>query len=48
MGLNYTRGIPAREHYVPVHDPPGANGKAVYSSIKENLETWVDGGYKPS
>src|SRR4051794_29147860 len=34
--------------YVPVHDPPGADSKAVYSSINDNLKTWVDGGYKPS
>ena len=35
-------------HYVPVHDPGGADSEAVYASIKNNLKTWVDGGYKPS
>ncbi len=34
--------------YVTVHDPSGADSKAVYASIKKNLKTWVDGGYKPS
>lgn len=34
--------------YVPVHDPSGADSKAVYASIKDNLKTWVDDGYKPS
>jgi hypothetical protein len=35
-------------HYVPVHDPWGANSKAVYASINNNLKSWVDSGYKPS
>ncbi|MCP4383098.1 MAG: TIR domain-containing protein [Hyphomicrobiales bacterium] len=34
--------------YVPVHNPSGADSKAVYASIKNNLATWVNGGYKPS
>ncbi len=34
--------------YVPVHNPAGADSKAVYASIMNNLKIWVDGGYKPS
>jgi hypothetical protein len=34
--------------YVPVHDPSGADGKAVYASIKDNLQAWADSGFKPS
>lgn len=33
--------------YVPVHNPAGADSKAVYASIQKNLKTWVEGGYKP-
>lgn len=34
--------------YVPVYDPLGADSQAVYNTIKANLKSWVDGGYKPS
>lgn len=34
--------------YVPVYDPSGADSKAVYATIKQNLETWAASGYKPS
>ena len=28
--------------YVPLHDPSGSNSKAVYATIKNNIEAWVD------
>lgn len=34
--------------YVPLYSPSGSNSQAVYSSIKENLTTWVDSAYKRS
>ena len=34
--------------YVPVFDPSGTDSRAVYASIKNNIKTWVDRGYKPS
>jgi hypothetical protein len=32
--------------YVTLHNPAGADSKAVYASIKNNLRNWVDSGYK--
>lgn len=34
--------------YVPIYDPSGADSKAVYASISNNLKKWADDGYKPS
>lgn len=34
--------------YVALHDPVGANSKAVYDSINKNLKAWVDNAYKPA
>lgn len=34
--------------YVTLHNPAGADSKAVYASIKANLKTWVQGAYKRS
>ena len=32
--------------YVKLHDPPGADSKAVYASIQASLNGWIDGAYK--
>jgi MTH538 TIR-like domain (DUF1863). len=32
--------------YVTLHNPAGADSKAVYASIKANLKAWADGAYK--
>lgn len=32
--------------FVPVHDPAGADSKAVYNTISSNIKAWADGGYK--
>lgn len=32
--------------YVPVHNPAGADSKAIYNTIKSNLKSWADSGYK--
>ena len=34
--------------YVVLHDPSGSNSKAVYATIKNNIEGWVDGAAKKS
>lgn len=34
--------------YVPVFDPAGADSKQVYTTIQNNLEHWVNQGYKTS
>jgi hypothetical protein len=34
--------------YVTLHSPPGTDSRAVYASIKANLNTWVNGAYKRS
>lgn len=34
--------------YVPLHNPAGTTSQAVYSSIKNNLASWVAGAYKRS
>jgi MTH538 TIR-like domain (DUF1863) len=32
--------------YVPLHNPAGSTSQEVYSSIRANIEAWVDSGYK--
>ena len=34
--------------YIPLHDPVGRDSQQVYSSISDNLKTWVSGAYKRS
>ncbi len=34
--------------YVPVHDPVGADSKAVYNTIENDISAWADAGYKRS
>ena len=32
--------------YVTLHNPAGGTSQAVYNSIKDNINTWVDAAYK--
>lgn len=32
--------------YVPLHVPAGNTTKGVYSSIENNIESWIDGAYR--
>lgn len=34
--------------YVTLHDPAGSESKAVYATIKNNIENWVGNAYKRS
>lgn len=34
--------------FVPIYDPAGADSRGVHASIKQNVQTWIDSGYKPS
>ncbi len=32
--------------YVSLHDPAGGNSKAVYTTIRDNIESWVSNAYR--
>lgn len=38
-------GYPLSDH-ITLHDPSGSDSKAVYGTIRENFETWVNGAVK--
>lgn len=42
-----TDGTPL-SRYITLHNPSGADSKAVYATIRDNLESWVNGGVKRS
>ena len=52
-GANPFENIPTTDghklsKYLTLHNPAGANSRAVYKSISDNMKTWADNAYKRS